>query len=272
MKRRKGFTLIELLVVIAIIALLVSILLPSVNRARELAKRAVCKTRIKGLGTAFELFSQSEDGWMFNAYDPSASGNLALLVQEGYASGKNFVCPSVQGNAEYGEDLTVEEPSAGNYVGGKGTGDDFTEGNFISYGFQASQYSATDSAYSGSMIEDNTPGAVAVMADKAGDVPATAWADGMTRDEEKVGNSENHQEEIQNVLYKAGHVSEEKRADCGYDNGVDGEGPDNIYTIGSGTAPSRTGTAYDGEAVIGTGDSVLVNTGNEVSSGGGSSD
>ena len=46
----KGFTLIELLVVIAIIALLVSILLPSLKKAQELAKRTVCMTQLKAIG------------------------------------------------------------------------------------------------------------------------------------------------------------------------------------------------------------------------------
>jgi prepilin-type N-terminal cleavage/methylation domain-containing protein len=61
--RRKslGFTLIELLVVIAIIALLVSILLPSLQKARELAKATVCSTNFSSLGKAIALYQADYD-------------------------------------------------------------------------------------------------------------------------------------------------------------------------------------------------------------------
>jgi prepilin-type N-terminal cleavage/methylation domain-containing protein len=59
MRRSKGFTLIELLVVIAIIAILVSILLPSISKARELARRAVCKTNLKGFVNAFVIYQDA---------------------------------------------------------------------------------------------------------------------------------------------------------------------------------------------------------------------
>ena len=62
-RRISGFTLIELLVVIAIIALLVSILLPSLNKAKELAKSAACMANIKGISTSLFIYTEDYDGW-----------------------------------------------------------------------------------------------------------------------------------------------------------------------------------------------------------------
>ena len=61
-KIKRGFTLIELLVVIAIIALLLAILLPSLNKVKERARQTVCKTNLKGIGLAIKLYlNESED-------------------------------------------------------------------------------------------------------------------------------------------------------------------------------------------------------------------
>ncbi len=56
MKRIKAFTLIEMLVVVAIIALLIAILLPSLARARELARQTICGTNMKEIGTTFYIY------------------------------------------------------------------------------------------------------------------------------------------------------------------------------------------------------------------------
>ncbi len=71
MKCRYAFTLIELLVVIAIIALLVSILMPSLQKAKELAKAVVCKADIKNVSYAVVLYAQeSEDQLPYNVGPP----------------------------------------------------------------------------------------------------------------------------------------------------------------------------------------------------------
>jgi len=56
-RNRQAFSLVELLVVIAILALLVSLLLPSMGQAREQARRAVCGAHLRGLSNAWEVYA-----------------------------------------------------------------------------------------------------------------------------------------------------------------------------------------------------------------------
>jgi prepilin-type N-terminal cleavage/methylation domain-containing protein len=163
MRQKRGFTLIELLVVIAIIALLVSILLPTLGRAREMARRVKCGMNLKGIGTAMHMYETDNDNTMptlggdvsvsnqdaappDNAYLDSDRDDFWsnekdcipqaywLLADAGHVSERSFECPSDGG---------YERPERRNDrdIGWEGE-------KSVSYGFQPTAYTDNE-AYPG---------------------------------------------------------------------------------------------------------------------------
>ena len=84
MKRIKGFTLVELLVVIAIIALLLSILMPSLQKAREQARLIVCKAGLSQLGLANTMYAEQYNGRLIPYVFPATPPALPIAPTAGH--------------------------------------------------------------------------------------------------------------------------------------------------------------------------------------------
>ena len=81
-KSGRGFTLIELLVVIAIIALLLSIVVPSLRVAKEVASRTICGTNLKALGQGvFVYANNNNDTLPPSYYIPGGTGPDLMFAQ-----------------------------------------------------------------------------------------------------------------------------------------------------------------------------------------------
>ena len=94
--RGKGFTLIELLVVIAIIAMLLAVLLPSLNEAKKQARAIVCKSNLHQWGLIWKLYTDDNDGYFTSGWNVGwKRGQWIVALREYWVDRQSLLtCPT----------------------------------------------------------------------------------------------------------------------------------------------------------------------------------